>query len=159
MLNISISNSEAFAALEAKAERLAEVLRTKLDLVDIQLQSHIVQDKLSGQVLKHRTGTLANSIRVIPAQQEGNAIVGKVEGAGGPAWYGRLHEFGTDTPFTIVANKAKALAFIVGDKQVFAKRVTHPPFKERSFMRTSAAEMAPQMREKLNAAVGEALNE
>ena len=37
----------------------------------------------------------------------------------------------------------KALAFMLGGKQVFARRVQHPPIQERSFMRSSLEEMRP----------------
>jgi hypothetical protein len=55
--------------------------------------------------------------------------------------------------------KAKALAFAIGGKQVFAARVNLPAIAmpERSYMRSSLAEMAGQIAEELTATVTDAM--
>jgi hypothetical protein len=55
-----------------------------------------------------------------------------------------------------VPDKAKALAFVIGGKQVFAARVNLPAITmpERSFMRAALAEMADAIREVFSEAVG-----
>ena len=73
--------------------------------------------------------------------------------------YAAIHEFGgTIPPHQIVPDKAKALAFAVGGKQAFAARVNLPAISmpERSYMRSSLAEMTDEIRQGLSEAVGEA---
>lgn len=68
--------------------------------------------------------------------------------------YAAIHEFGgVIPPQQIVPDKAKALAFLVGGKQAFAARVNLPAIAmpERSYMRTSLAEMADDIRDELAA--------
>ena len=56
-------------------------------------------------------------------------------------------------------DKAKALAFAIGGKQVFAARVNLPAvtMPERSYLRSSLAEMAEEIVEGLSDAVVEAI--
>jgi hypothetical protein len=58
-----------------------------------------------------------------------------------------------------VPDKAKALAFAVGGKQVFAARVNLPAvtLPERSYLRSSLAEMTGEIVEGLSDAVVEAM--
>ena len=59
----------------------------------------------------------------------------------------------------IVPDLAQALAFVAGDKQAFAARVNLPAITmpEPSYMRSSIAEMADEIREGLGEAVVEAM--
>jgi hypothetical protein len=62
--------------------------------------------------------------------------------------YAAIQEFGgTIAPHEIVPDKAKALAFAVGGKQVFAARVNLPAvtMPERSYLRSSLGEMAGEI--------------
>jgi hypothetical protein len=58
-----------------------------------------------------------------------------------------------------VPNKAKALAFMLGGKQVFAARVNLPAvtMPERSYLRASLAEMGGEIREGLSETVADTL--
>jgi len=60
-----------------------------------------------------------------------------------------------------VPDKAKALAFLVGGKQVFAARVSLPAvtMPERSYLRSSLAETAGEITEQLAAAVTDTVSE
>jgi phage gpG-like protein len=74
--------------------------------------------------------------------------------------YAAIHEFGgTIPPHQIVPDKAKALAFLVGGKQAFAERVNLPAIvmPERSYLRSSLAEMADEIRVGMSEAAAEAL--
>lgn len=57
-------------------------------------------------------------------------------------------------------DKAKALAFVVGGKRAFAARVNLPAvtMPERSYLRSSLAEMAEEIAEGLSGAVVEAID-
>jgi len=58
------------------------------------LQRHVKQDKLSGQMLKNRTGNLRNAI-FLKVEQTNDAVTGTVGlDPNGPAWYGILHHSG-----------------------------------------------------------------
>jgi hypothetical protein len=139
------TDQKVAAAIRAKGPDIVDALRARMDAVTIALQGKIVTTKLSGQVLQHRSGKLAGSIRAIPATVSGSTIEGAVEGGGGPAFYGRFHEYGVDHSWEITATRAKALAFEIAGNLVFAKRVTHPGLQERSFMRSTLAESSNQI--------------
>lgn len=82
------------------------------------LLERAVKLKLSGQVLKVRTGRLRSSIT-----HEVRDVGGTVElVVGTNVAYARIHEFGG----VIIPKRAKYLTFVVGGKRVFAKRVVIP---------------------------------
>src|SRR5882757_1810462 len=148
MLRISFNGSDQrlIAALRSKPQAIFRVLTTKLSALMFQLQVKIVTEKLSGQTLKRQTGKLAGSIRALPTVTEGSKILGGVEGAGGPAFYGAVHEYGGTAAYQIVAVRARALRFVMDGKVVFARSVIHPPAKVRAFMGPSLDESADTIR-------------
>lgn len=79
------------AHFRAMPDRLRDALRRAIADDLIKLQRHIVTQKLSGQVLKRRTGTLAASVTPGPIMEEANAIIGTI-GPNTP--YARLLEYG-----------------------------------------------------------------
>ncbi len=145
-------------SLRAKTDRFTAALIAKVDLLDAILQAKI-QAKLEGPVLQHRTGNLVRSIEMIPAKLEGDNIVGAVQGGGGVAFYGRFQEYGTRGPYQIVATNKKALHFLIGGKDVFAKRVTHPGLQGKNFMGGTAEEMRQEILDGLQATVNEVASE
>jgi phage gpG-like protein len=149
-----VGDREIVARLERMPGAVRESLRAKLETLTIALQTHIVRDKLHGQVLNQRSGALARSIqRRIDALS--SAMYGVVFSAG-DVKYAKIHEFGGQTPpHDIYPSKAKALHFTIGGREVFAKVVHHPGSKmpERSFMRSSLADMRGEIREGLLEAV------
>jgi phage gpG-like protein len=156
MLQLSFNETDqrVLVALRAKGPQIVQALLVKMNALMLRLQAKIVGEKLQGQVLHHRTGKLAGSIRAIPAVLEGTMIVGAVEGAGGPAFYGRIHEFGG------VFNVKGHMVTQVFGKKVKAPHESKPytaTFPERSFMRTSLEEMRAQIFEGLTQAVGQEL--
>lgn len=96
------------------------------------LRGYIVKKKLSGQVLKRRTGRLASSIE---AEQYivGGGVVGRV---GSNLKYAKIHETGG----VIEPKSAKFLYFTVDGMDVFAQKVTIParPYIWPSFVEASA---------------------
>ncbi len=150
------TDREATERLLARGPQFLKKLVDTMNILAFRLQSHIVVDKLQGQVLQHRSGKLGTSIRVNPAYVEAGSIAADVLGGGGVAWYGRVHEYGGDGPYVIRATNRKALRFMVGGKVVFAKSVNHRPMPMRSFMRSSLDDQRAQIAETLQAAVAEA---
>jgi len=138
------------AATQAKAALLEAMLVEKVNALDALLQQTIVR-KLSGEVLNVITGKLVRSVEMIPATISGDVIEGGVQAGGGLAFYGKFQELGTSGPYEIMASKAKALAFMVGGKQVFARHVTHPGLPARSFVGSSVQELGPRIIAELQA--------
>jgi hypothetical protein len=103
-----------------------------------------VADKLEGAVLKRRTGQLRESLKIVT--QDSEAAHTAIIGVDTP--YARFLEDGTE-PHVIVPVNKKALAFMVGDKQVFAKKVNHPGNKAYLFLKGTLAEHEPDIRVRL----------
>lgn len=128
-------------------------LLQRMTYLAIKFQQYVQTQKLSGQALNQRSGKLIGSVRVIPAAVVGSNVEATVEAAGGPAWYGKVHEFGGKGSYVIEAVNAKSLAFNTVNGMIFRKRVVHPPAAERSFMRTSAEELRGEISESLQEVV------
>ena len=124
------------------ASRIHDALFKKATAYALLLESHIKADKLSGQVLNVRTGNLRRSI-FSGVDDNGDTIEIWAKQSG-DVKYGAIHEFGGKTAaHDILPMKAKALHFIVGGKEIFAKIVHHPGsvMPERSYMRSSLEDM------------------
>jgi phage gpG-like protein len=144
------------ASLAGMPDQVRQALASKANVLAVALEAKI-QQKLSGGVLNMRSGALASSI--IATVTESSTDVSVRIGTSGDVKYAAIQEFGgTIPPHEIVPNKAKALAFVVGGKQVFAARVNLPAvtIPERSYLRSSLAEMAGEIAEGLSEAVVEA---
>ena len=144
--------SQKIRSIYPETMKAAYVSMTRLVL---ELSNKIKFEKLSGQVLKTRTGTLRRSIRPLPVKNNDSVLIGEVVTN---LEYARIHEFsGKTKPHEIFPKKGRALAFMMGGKQVIVKSVKHPGsvIPERSFMRTALNEMTPQIREVFENAAGE----
>lgn len=156
MFDVSL-NDTATAALGALLERIRAALVAKAGVLAAKLQAKIGQ-KLSGEVLQMKSGALAGSLGVTIEETSGGVVVRLATSA--DVKYAAIHEFGgVIPPHEIVPDKAKALAFLVGGRQAFAARVNLPAIAmpERSYMRTSLAEMADDIRDELAATAIEAI--
>jgi phage gpG-like protein len=130
--------------LAQEIERLGGVLRARIDR------------KLSGEVLRRRTGRLAGSITVTAERVGLGASV--TVGSGSP--YAAIHEYGGILPArTVLPQAARVLAFPWRGQQRFFKRVQLPAttMPERSFMRSALNETLPEIRAAIEAAAAEAL--
>lgn len=133
---------------------LRQVIFRKFNALAIQLAAHIKQDKLSGQVLKVQSGDLRDSITE-EVTQTATSVTAHVFSAGNLI-YAPVQEYGGEGPYDIYPVSAKALAFMINGKMVFAKHVVHPALKERSYMRTGLADFAPKIIESMQSAPREA---
>jgi len=142
------------ASLAGMPDRLRQALSSKANVLAVALEAKI-QQKLSGGVLNTRSGALASSI--IATVDESSADVSVRIGTSGDVKYAAIG--GTIPPHEIVPDKAKALAFAIGGKQVFAARVNLPAvtMPERSYLRSSLAEMAGEITGEFSQAVVEAM--
>ena len=157
MLSVSLERADALAArFEAMPAAVQAAVRAKAASLAERLRAHVVDDKLSGQVLRRKTGALAASIGA-DVTIDGDRIVARVFSSG-DVKYARIQEYGGRTPaHDIVPVKAKALAFLGGT--VFARVVHHPgsTIPERSYLRSSLADMAGVIADELKSVVAEAV--
>lgn len=126
-----------------------------------------IKDKLDGRVLHKVTGKLQNSV-TSRMEDSGDQVVGVV-GAGAGVKYAKIHEFGG----TIVIHPRSQQVYFKYNKKLdefggfarksratFARWVTIPSYTikmpERSYVRSTAREFAPRIRERLEAAVSAA---
>ena len=151
MFQLSLGDT-ASAALADLPDRLRDALADKATALAAELEAK-VQQKLAGGVLNPRTGALARAIvATIEATATGVAVT---IATNGDVKYAAIHEYGgVIPPHEIVPDKAKALAFLLGGKQAFAARVNLPAvaMPERSYLRSSLAEMADEIRDGLSEA-------
>lgn len=136
---------ELTATLTSVPGRLHRRLVTVMTRLGITLQRHVKQDKLSGQVLKNRTGHLRASIAHETTDGEAG-IVTRVGVFQGPTViYGRAHEFGFKGVVTVrahVRNIKQAFGRPIAPRSVNVRaHSANLNVKERSFLRTAFAEM------------------
>ena len=150
------------AKLDLFGARTLEGILAGVNKACVFLQSYIVSQKLSGQVLRRITGRLSDSVGVEMATANGDDFTGAVVSGAPTAPYGAVHEFGGENFYTIYPVNAKALAFRAGaytvmkaigarsaemalGDMVFARKVIHPPLKPRPFMAPSVEETSEEM--------------
>lgn len=140
-----IGTAEVIERIEGlPATTRAELNKSTLKLA-LMLVAHVKQNKLSGQVLRNRTGTLRRSI-THQVQELPQEIKGTV---GTNVAYARPHEFGWHGNVLIDQAFGKKLKFPVW------KTVTLP---ERSFLRSSLREKADAIRKEYREAVKRGVN-
>lgn len=145
---------ETAAKLVSKSSAVRDAIAKALEASAIELVAHIKKNKLSGQVLKRKTGNLSRSINY-EMNTSGDTVSASV---GSNAVYAAIHEFGGQTAAHAIHAKAgSVLAFQKGGSQMFAKSVNHPGSKmpQRSFLRSALADKAESIRARLDKAVKE----
>ena len=153
----SALRTKLIARLQGMSPRFVSVVTTKLRALMFTLQSKIVAEKLSGQVLHRRTGILAGSVHTLPVTTTGNTISSGVASSAGAAFYGKIHEQGGSRAYQVMAVRARALQFMRGSRTVYAQNILHPPARQRAFMRPALLESAESIRNALQQAVNEEL--
>lgn len=141
-----VGKTELIQRLAAMTPNVLRALKQAVTSETIKLQAHVIRDKLQGQVLNNRSGDLARSIQQDVTSTD-LSVFGRVFSSG-DVKYAHIHEYGGTIHIPeIVPDKAKALAFTIGGKQVFAMRTkahdVHMP--ERSFLRSALADNAVEI--------------
>lgn len=154
-LTYDIIGREEVAAsfAERKSLVIGNVFRT-VKALTYELERHVKQDKLQGQVLHHRSGRLANSVHSEFYQESQTTLYGAV---GTNVEYAAIHEFGGTIPAHVVmAKTAQALAFIPkgSDEIIFRRKVMIPDVQmpERSFLRSALTDMRGKIHDDIEAA-------
>lgn len=136
MLQISLDGGDEFSArLDALPDQLRVALTAKIQALAQALYAQVVGVNLSGSVLNARSGALRDSIQ-IDVQAEDARIDAKIFSNGDVPYAGILEFGGKTAAHEILRDKARALAFLVNGKQVFARRIQHPgsTFAARSYL-------------------------
>ncbi len=154
MISAQIIGADAvIAKLGAMPDRVVSLLRAAVEREAIALTGYVKESKLSGQVLRNRTGTLRRSINY--------AMIGDLAArVGTNLVYAAIHEYGGQTRAHVIeAKNAKALAFQVGGQTIIRRRVQHPGSKmpERSFLRSSLRDSRDRIVAAIQAAVTEGI--
>ena len=151
-----IGDREVASKLKELEPKIYNSLLFTITKLSIQLQAKIKSEKLTGQVLKTRTGTLRRSInyRVDKTPSE---IIGRVGIGADAAKYGIMHEFGfrgTENIRSHLRTIKKAWGKSISPKQISVRSHTRTVnYPERSFMRTALAEMRPIIQNDISKAV------
>ncbi len=130
--------------------RVHRALLIKITGLALQLEQHIKQDKLQGQVLNRITGHLAGSINH-EVNDRRTAIAARVY-SNSSVNYAAIHEFGGHIPDRYPVN-GKALRFMIGGREVFANFARGFNMPERSFMRSGLADYRDRIIEGMTKAV------
>lgn len=137
-----VGSSQVIERIKRITPNVRSALEQKVQRLTIQLQIHVVADKLQGQVLNVRTGRLQRSINQALVKSP-DSVTGVVSTA---VKYARPHEYG----FTGNVNVREHLRTIT---QAFGKQLKSPVtstvqahtmkmnLPERSFLRSALADM------------------
>lgn len=148
-----IGDEEVIKRLSQIEPQIHKSLLATITKLSFQLQAKVVSEKLSGQVLKTKTGTLRRSISTNVTNLP-NQIVGRV---GTNVDYGLAHEYGFKGIVTVQGHLrkiTKAWGRSISPRQIYVgthqKNVNLPA---RSFLRSALKEMAPTIKAEINKAV------
>lgn len=123
MISLEVDDRVIQARLSSMPDKLRAAFLKKTYTLAEKLKSK-VQQNLTNRILNIRTGKLVRSI-FQQVTNNANEVSGRVYSSGLP--YAAIQEFGGQTKAHIIeAVNGKALAFTMGGKEVFFKRVNHP---------------------------------
>lgn len=153
MINFNIDDHNIVANLGNLNNTVRNNLKNKITELSIKLTNNIKSAKLTGTVLKVRTGRLRNSIQYRVADN-GNEIKGTVSTN---VVYAPIHEYGFNGSITVKSHMRtikEAFGRSINPKQIlvnsFSRNVNMP---ERSFMRSALDDMRGQITSELEQVV------
>jgi phage gpG-like protein len=127
-----------------------------MKVVSFDIQQHVQREKLSGQVLNRRTGILRNSIseRVQESTDAISAVVGT------NVKYAAAHEYGIQRNVVVSAHyRMQTMAFgkpMKNPREVLVNQHSgYLNLPERSFLRSSLRDKAPQEIERIRVSMAE----
>lgn len=160
MLRFEMLGGEALAAvLRSWSPQVQQAAHAAIGRSVLRLQSHIRRNKLSGQVLGVRTGTLRRSIDQAVVTASSNRVTGEV---GTNLKYGIAHEYGFNGSVNVKAHLRQI-------KQAFGRPLKQPVFvpvraysrhvslPERSFLRSALKDLQPAIEADLRGAIERAI--
>jgi phage gpG-like protein len=149
-LIVSMRAEALLARLTGGQERLMANLRSVVNRLSIEVQTSVKEDKLTGQALSVRTGTLRRSInRVVTESQD--SVIATV---GTNVKYAAVHEYGFDGDVTV---KAHTRTSVLGNEVNVRSFTRHMHMPERSFLRSTLKARETEIRETLRGAILQAV--
>lgn len=146
-----VGDRQLVAQLGALPKAIQDNIAKTVDMLGLRLIANVVTQKLSGQVLKRRTGRLAASIARGGAQTRSKfeqTSTTAIAYVGTNVTYGRTWEYGAHVPaYEIRPKNGQALHFFSHGAEIFAK-VVHMPardIKARPYLAPALQEMKPQI--------------
>lgn len=152
-----VGDDVVLAWLRAAPDAVASGIASAITRLGIDLQRHIQDDELSGQLLAIRSGSLKSSID-LQIDQGGDGISVTVYSE---SRYAAAHEYGFAGTVDVKASLRRiteAFGRPISEKAVSVR--AHPrrmELPERSFMRSALEDMDPAIRDQVEAALLEAL--
>lgn len=146
MFNVTLVGKDALVArLDHMPASVHSELVKETHVLAIGLQGHVINQKLHGQVLNQRSGTLARSIQeeVTEAPQ---SVEGRVYSAG-DVKYAAAHEFGFRGAETVKAHIRSMVFGRAVDPFTVPSFTRQMNLPERSFMRSSLADFQGRIAE------------
>jgi hypothetical protein len=154
MIEFSVQGDQAvIRMLSAKVPLLTKAVHGSVMRASIMLVRYVKENKLSGQVLKNRTGTLRRKVN-FRVTESASAITGSV---GVKLSYAKAHEYGFEGQVTVRSHLRTI-------KQAFGRSIMpvtftmpthtrHMKLPMRSFLRSSLREMTPEIQAIIRAGV------
>lgn len=160
MIAGNLSGAAAAAdRLRAVREAAVSGVARAIARLGLDLQSSVQQDKLSGQVLRARSGTLRDSIAV-RTRQNGTSVEATVYSDLDYAAAQEYGFFGTVGVRASLRQIKEAFGRPIAPKTIgvgaYARRMDLPP---RSFLRSALDDMSPEIGEQIDSALREALSQ
>lgn len=143
MITVEVDAYRAQVRLESLPARVRGALQVKRNILTLQLEGKAKGNAPVGPSSKTHTGGQLRRSIFSQATDTATTIEGKVA-TGADTPYAKYVELGT-AAHDIVPTKAKALAFMLDGKQVFAKSVHHPGTKGQLFMRRAFDDMKAEI--------------
>ena len=154
-----VGDVQLLERLRALPDAINSGLLRGITELGIELQRNVQQDKLSGQVLRSRTGSLRSSIG-LRVDQSGGAVTASVFT---DSRYAGAQEYGFTGTISVRASLRRirdAFGRPIAEKTIsvraYDRRIDLP---ERSFLRSALADMAPVIRDEVGAALAEAISQ
>ena len=146
-----VGDEQLLERLRALPDAINSGLLRGMTQLGIELQRHVQEDKLSGQVLRSRTGSLKSSIDLRVDQSSG-AITASIFS---DSRYAGVQEYGFAGTVSVRASLRRireAFGRPIAEKtmrvRAYDRRMDLP---ERSFLRSALEDMAPAIRDKVEA--------
>jgi len=140
-LTVDIRADALLARIAGVQERLQANLRSAVTRLSIVVQSSVKEDKLSGQALSVRTGTLRRSINRV-VNEDASGVFASV---GTNVVYAAIHEYGYQGPQSVREHTRRGATV-----RAFVRNVNLPA---RSFLRSTLQEREGEIQMTLRQAV------
>jgi phage gpG-like protein len=154
-----VDDEQVLERLRALPEAVNSRLLGAITRLGFELQADVQQDKLSGQVLRSRTGSLRSSID-FRVDQSGSTLTATVFT---DSRYAAAQEYGFTGTVSVRASLRRireAFGRPIAEKTIsvraYNRRMDLP---ERSFLRTALEDMTPAIRDEVEAALADAVSQ